>query len=82
MAEKKKTISFKKEHKNPNGGLNDKGRAYAKSKGMNLKRPQPEGGSRRDSYCARSRGQMKMHNISCSENPKKRICLARKKWNC
>jgi len=78
----KKQVSFRKEHKNPNGGLNDKGRAYAKSKGMDLKRPQPEGGPRRDSYCARSLGQMKSNSIDCSKTPDKRICLARKKWNC
>jgi len=41
------------EGKNPEGGLNAKGRASAKAQGMNLKRPQPEGGSRRDSFCAR-----------------------------
>lgn len=43
----------RKEGKNPNGGLNAKGRASAKAQGMNLKPPQPEGGSRRDSFCAR-----------------------------
>jgi len=34
----------RKEGKNPEGGLNAKGRASAKAQGMNLKRPQPEGG--------------------------------------
>ena len=29
---------------------------------------------RRRSYCARSRGQMKMHGINCSKTPDKRIC--------
>ena len=37
----------RKEGKNPNGGLNAKGRASAKKEGHNLKPPQPEGGSRR-----------------------------------
>ena len=37
---------------------------------------------RRKSYCSRSRGQMKMHNISCSKTPDKAICKARRRWNC
>ena len=37
---------------------------------------------RRSSYCSRSGGQMKMHNISCSKTPDKAICKARRRWNC
>ena len=37
---------------------------------------------RRTSYCSRSRGQMKMHSISCSKTPDKAICKARRRWNC
>lgn len=37
---------------------------------------------RRKSYCSRSRGQMQMHNISCSKTPDKAICKARRRWNC
>ena len=37
---------------------------------------------RRASYCSRSKGQMKMHNINCKKTPKKRICAARKRWKC
>jgi hypothetical protein len=37
---------------------------------------------RRKSYCSRSRGQMKMHNISCAKTPDKAICAARRRWNC
>ena len=37
---------------------------------------------RRASYCSRSKGQMKMHNISCKKTPKKRICAARRRWKC
>ena len=37
---------------------------------------------RRKSYCSRSLGQMKMHNISCSKTPEKRICAARRRWRC
>jgi len=37
---------------------------------------------RRKSYCSRSKGQMKMHNISCQKTPDKAICKARRRWNC
>ena len=37
---------------------------------------------RRRSFCARSRGQMKMHGISCKKTPEKRICAARRRWRC
>jgi hypothetical protein len=52
----------RKEGKNPSGGLNAKGRASynAANPGKpGLKRPQPEGGSRRDSFCARMKGMKK-----------------------
>jgi hypothetical protein len=47
------------EGKNPKGGLNAKGRASynAANPGKpGLKAPQPKGGSRRDSFCARMKG--------------------------
>ena len=34
---------------------------------------------RRASYCRRSKGQMRMHNINCSKTPDKRICANKKK---
>jgi len=37
---------------------------------------------RRKSYCSRSAGQKKMHNIDCSKTPDKAICKARRRWNC
>ena len=37
---------------------------------------------RRKSYCSRSRGQMKMHSISCAKTPDKAICKARRRWTC
>jgi hypothetical protein len=79
----KPSFDLKKEHKSDKGGLTEKGRkAYNKATGSNLKPPQPEGGPRRDSYCARSKGQMNDHNIDCSKTPDKRICKARKRWKC
>lgn len=81
MAEKK--FNLKSKHKSKKGGLTDKARlAYNRATGSNLKRPQPEGGSRKKSYCARSKGQMNDHNIDCSKTPDKRICLARRRWKC
>ena len=37
---------------------------------------------RRKSFCARSAGQARMHNINCKKTPKKRICAARSRWKC
>lgn len=37
---------------------------------------------RRKSYCSRSEGQKKMHNIDCKKTPNKRICAARRRWKC
>lgn len=80
-----------KKHQNPEGGLNAKGRAYYKKKtGANLKPPvskeqaaaSPKAAKRRKSFCARSKGQQEKHNIDCRETPKKRLCKARKKWDC
>lgn len=74
----------RKEGKNPSGGLNAKGRAsYNKANPgkPGLKAPQPEGGSRKKSFCARSAGQMKMWP-KAAKDPKSRLRLARKKWKC
>ena len=70
-------------HKSRTGGLTKAGREkYNRATGSNLKAPQPGGGKRRTSYCARSAGQMKMHGVNCSKTPDKRICKARRKWKC
>jgi len=37
---------------------------------------------RRKSFCSRSKGQKDMHNIDCTKTPDKKICKARKRWNC
>jgi len=74
----------RKEGKAPSGGLNAKGRAsYNKANPgkPGLKAPQPEGGSRKKSFCARSAGQMKMWP-SAAKDPNSRLRLARKKWKC
>ena len=46
------------------------------------KKPTGKRAKRRKSFCARSNGQRKMHNIDCSKTPEKKICKARKRWNC
>lgn len=72
----------RKEGQNPNGGLNQRGRdSYNREHGANLKPPQPEGGSRRDSFCARSAGQMKMWP-EAAKDPNSRLRKARRAWNC
>jgi len=74
---------LKAKDKSKKGGLTEAGRKrYNKATGSNLKRPQPEGGSRKKSFCARNAGQIKMHGIDCRKTPEKRACLARKRWKC
>ena len=46
------------------------------------KKPSGKRAKRRKSFCARSNGQRKMHNIDCYKTPEKKICKARKRWNC
>ena len=78
----KKDFQFKAEHKNPKGGLNEKGRAaYNRATGGNLKPPQPEGGARKKSFCARSGGQMKMFP-KAAKDPNSRLRKARRAWDC
>jgi len=73
----------RKEGKSPTGGLNAKGRASAKKQGMNLKPPQPEGGSRKKSFCARMEGMKKKRTSSkTASDPDSRINKSLKKWKC
>ena len=72
----------RKEGKDPEGGLNEKGRrSYHQETGGTLKRPQPEGGPRKRSFCARSAGQAKMFP-KAAKDPNSRLNLARRKWKC
>jgi len=73
----------RKEGKSPTGGLNAKGRASAKKQGMNLKAPQPEGGSRKKSFCARMEGmKKKLTSAKTASDPDSRINKSLKKWKC
>lgn len=78
----------RKEGKNPEGGLNAKGRASAKKEGHNLKPPvsaeqakkSPKSAARRKSFCARMggvEGPMKKPNGEPT-----RKALALRKWDC
>ena len=73
----------RKEGKSESGGLNEKGRkSYeAANPGSDLKAPQPEGGARKRSFCARMRGMRKRQKAS-NNTGKDRLSLALKKWKC
>jgi hypothetical protein len=76
----------RKEGKNPEGGLNAKGRASynrANPGKPGLKAPQPEGGSRKKSFCARMSGMKKKLTSSKTANdPNSRINKSLRKWKC
>lgn len=100
MAAAKKKASAKKsspawqrsEGKNPEGGLNDKGRAsYNKATGGHLKPPvkkeeaakSPKAAARRESFCKRMQG-MKEKNTSAEtrKDPNSRINKSLRAWDC
>jgi len=58
-------------------GLTAKGRAkYNRETGSNLKAPQPQGGSRRDSFCAR------MGPVAEKSEKGSRARASMQRWNC
>ena len=58
-------------------GLTAKGRAkYNRETGSNLKAPQPQGGARRDSFCAR------MGAVAEKSEKGSRSRASMKRWNC
>jgi len=74
----------RKEGQDPDGGLNAKGRAsYNRANGANLQAPQPEGGPRRDSFCARMEGmKRKLTSEKTANDPDSRINKSLRAWNC
>ena len=75
----------RKEGQNPSGGLNEKGRkSYERQNpGSDLKAPQPEGGSRKKSFCARMCGMKKRRTgAKGKRDPNSRINKALRKWKC
>lgn len=85
-------FQLKAEHKNPEGGLNEKGRkAYNRATGGNLKKPvsQKEAlkskrkAKRRKSFCARMKGmKKKLTSKKTANDPNSRINKALRKWDC
>ena len=82
----------RKAGKNPDGGLNAKGRAsYNKATGGNLKPPvskeaaekSPAKAKRRKSFCARMEGmKAKLTSEKTRKDPNSRINKALRKWDC
>jgi hypothetical protein len=76
----------RKEGKNPSGGLNAKGRASynrANPGKPGLKAPQPEGGPRKKSFCARMSGmKKKLTSAKTANDPNSRINKSLRKWKC
>ena len=79
------------EGKNPEGGLNAKGRASAKAEGHNLKPPvsreqakkSDADAGRRKSFCERMTGmKRKLTGSAKAANPDSRINKALRKWDC
>ena len=79
------------EGKNPEGGLNAKGRASAKAQGHNLKPPvsseqakkSKKSASRRKSFCARMSGmKSKLTSKKTASDPDSRINKSLRKWDC
>jgi len=86
MATKKKSVSLaigrgEKLPVSQGAGLTAKGRAkYNAATGSNLKAPQPQGGARKDSFCARMSG---VKGPMKDENGKPtRKAAALKRWKC
>lgn len=92
MEEKKSPAWTRKEGKNPEGGLNAKGRAsYNKETGGNLKPPvskdeakkSPAKAKRRKSFCARMEGmKKKLTSNKTANDPDSRINKSLRKWDC
>jgi hypothetical protein len=79
------------EGKNPEGGLNAKGRASARAEGHNLKPPvsreaakkSDADASRRKSFCERMTGmKRKLTGSATAADPDSRINKALRKWDC
>ena len=76
----------KKSGKNPEGGLNEKGRkSYERENpGSDLKRPsKKKGNKRRASFCARMKGmKKKLTSKKTARDPDSRINKSLRAWNC
>jgi hypothetical protein len=84
MTKKKVSLSVGRGEKLPiskGAGLTEKGRAkYNRETGSNLKAPQPQGGARKDSFCARMSGMAGPLKDEKGKPTRKAASLAR--WKC
>jgi len=76
----------RKEGKNQKGGLNAKGRASYNAANPDKpgpKAPQPEGGARKKSFCARMSGmKRKLTSAKTANDPDSRINKSLRAWKC
>ena len=81
----------RKEGQNPEGGLNEKGRASLRRQGKNIKRPvsakeakrSPKAAARRRAFCKRMMGmKKKLTSKKTANDPNSRINKALRKWDC
>ena len=82
MAKKRKGVSLSigRGEKSKKGGLTAKGRAkYNRATGSKLKAPQPGGGPRKRSFCARMSG---VKGPMSKNGKPTRKALALRKWKC
>ena len=75
------SVSLRASDKSAKGGLSESGRRRInKLTGSNLKRPQPEGGARKRSFCARMSGVK--GPMKDSKGRPTRKALALRRWKC
>jgi hypothetical protein len=79
------------EGKNPEGGLNEKGRASLKAEGKDIKRPvkaneakkSPAAAKRRVAFCRRMEGMKdKLTSAETARDPNSRINKSLRAWDC
>ena len=81
MAKKGVSLSLGRGEKSRKGGLTAKGRRkYNRATGSNLKAPQPQGGARKRSFCARMKGVKGPMKKPNGKPTRKALALCR--WKC
>jgi len=81
----------RKEGKNPEGGLNEKGRASLRAQGKDIKPPvsaseakkSPKSAKRRAAFCRRMKGmKKKLTSAKTANDPDSRINKSLRAWDC
>jgi hypothetical protein len=81
----------RKEGQNPEGGLNDKGRASLRAAGKNIKPPvkkaeaakSPKSAKRRIAFCRRMKGlKAKLTSAKTANDPQSRVNKSLRAWDC